>query len=122
MPYVDKAYYSDTYNGEAVSDSDFPSFLLRASEMIDELTSYRMDPDALLLEPADMQTRFKNAVCAQIEYINANGGTELYTGDNLQSAGLGKFNYSAVGSGSTRIIAPMANTYLYPTGLLYRGL
>ncbi|MDF2513731.1 MAG: hypothetical protein K0S04_3597 [Herbinix sp.] len=122
MPYVDQTFYTDTYRGELVSVTDFPNFEEKAAEMIDEITSYRMNSDLLLLQTTDIQTRFKKAVCAQIEFINANGGTEIYTADNLQSAGLGKFNYTASGSGQTNMIAPMAYKYLNPTGLLYRGL
>lgn len=122
MPYVDATYYTGTYKGESVNEADFSTFEMRSSEMIDEITSYRMDPDSLLLEPEDIKTRFKNAVCAQIEYISENGGSEVYTSDNIQSAGLGKFNYSSSGSAGSKAIAPMVCTYLNPTGLLYRGL
>ena len=38
-----------------------------------------------------VQECVKNAVCAQIEYLDANGGADMDNGVDLQSAGLGKF-------------------------------
>lgn len=65
------------------------------------------------------------AVCAQIEYLDANGGADMDNGADLQSAGLGKFNYtkSAGANGSTEqsMYAPRAIRLLAPTGLLYKG-
>lgn len=72
-----------------------------------------------------VQERVKNAVCAQIEYLDANGGADMDNGTDLQSAGLGKFNYTKASSvnGSTEqtVYAPRAVRILAPTGLLYRG-
>lgn len=121
MTYVDKEYYNQTYKGVSINDSDFDMFEIRAAEMINDITMYRVATSGLESLSEFAKAQFKKAVCAQIEYINANGGDELYTGDNLQSAGLGKFNYSASESGS-KMIAPLAYIHLAPTGLLYRGM
>ena len=73
----------------------------------------------------DIQNRIRKAICAQIEYMDANGGSDMDNGTDLQSAGLGKFSYTkAAGiSGSTEqsVYAPRALRILAPTGLLYRG-
>lgn len=65
------------------------------------------------------------AVCAQIEYLDANGGADMDSGADLQSAGLGKFNYTKAsgenGSAEQSIYSPRALRILAPTGLLYRG-
>ncbi|MBQ8662339.1 MAG: hypothetical protein IJ471_00620 [Eubacterium sp.] len=125
MAYVTADYYSETFKGEPVADADFPSLLSRAEEIIEALTMYRVTADTLPLMSADTQERVKKAVCAQIEYLDANGGSDMDTGDGLQSAGLGKFNYSkatsADGSTTQSIYAPRAMRILAPTGLLYRG-
>ena len=123
MPYVDDKYYYDTFEGETVND--FPSLRDRAEEIIEEMTMYRVTPVTFLVMPEDTQERIKKAVCAQIEYLDANGGSDMDNGVDIQSAGLGKFNYSrssgSDGSSSQSIYAPRAKRLLFPTGLLYRG-
>jgi len=124
MVYVDQTYYDDTYKGDSIPEDEFEALEQRASELIDDLTQYRVaqSDNGIADYSAFVQKQFKKAVCSQIEFMNANGGSELLTADNMQSAGLGKFNYSSGGSVKTRIIAPMVYRYLDPTGLMYGGL
>lgn len=125
MPYVDISYYIGTYKGEPVDNADFPSLCMRAEELIEEMAMYRISPITVLAMPETVQERVKMAVCAQIEYLDANGGSDMDNGADLQSAGLGKFNYtkSSGVNGSTEqsMYAPRAIRLLAPTGLLYRG-
>lgn len=125
MPYVDEEYYESTFNGESVDFSDFPSLCERAGEIIEEMTMYRVTPVTFLAMSGDTQERIKKAVCAQIEYLDANGGSDMDNGADLQSAGLGKFNYSRAsgqdGSSFQSLYSPRAQRLLFPTGLLYRG-
>jgi len=125
MPYVDEAYYNDTFHGEPVNTTDFLSLCLRAEEIVEEMTRYRLTPTSFLAMPEDIQERLRKAVCAQIEYLDANGGADLDNGSDLQSAGLGKFNYTlaagANGSSGQSVYAQRAQRILFPTGLLYRG-
>lgn len=125
MPYVDDKYYADTFKGEPVDDADFPSLCMRAEELIEEMTMYRITPTTVLAMSEAVQERVKMAVCAQIEYLDANGGSDMDNGADLQSAGLGKFNYTkssgANGSTEQSMYAPRAIRLLAPTGLLYRG-
>ena len=111
--------------GEPVEETDFPRLCLRASDMVEQLTVYNLSVSTFAKLPEQMQDFVKKAVCAQIEYIDANGQSELYTSNGIQSAGLGKFSYTTGGAmgdltGGTRY-APLAVSYLAPTGLLYRG-
>lgn len=125
MPYVDREYYVGTFKGEPVDDADFPSLCMRAEELIEEMTRYRVTPVTVLTMPETVQERVKMAVCAQIEYLDANGGADMDNGADLQSAGLGKFNYTrsvgANGSTEQSMYAPRAIRLLAPTGLLYKG-
>lgn len=125
MAYVDETYYADVFHGEPVSSADFPGLCERASEIIEELTLYRLTPVTFLAMPDDIQETVKKAVCAQIEYLDANGGSDLDNGTRIQGATLGKFSYSgSVGvNGSTEqsIFSPRAERLLWPTGLTYRG-
>lgn len=125
MPYVDINYYASIYNGMEVDDEDFQSLCERAGEIIEEMTMYKVTPVTILAMPECVQDRVKMAVCAQIEYLDANGGADMDNGVDLQSAGLGKFNFTKVsganGSTEQSIYAPRAVRILAPTGLLYRG-
>lgn len=124
MSYVTEDYYINIFHGEPVDNTDFPSLLERASELVEDMTMYRLTPITISAMPEDVQERVKKAVCAQIEYLDANGGSDMDNGNDLQSAGLGKFNYTKASgvSGSTQsVYAPRAMRLLAPTGLLYRG-
>lgn len=125
MSYVDYDYYHETFHGESVDPADFPALCERAGELIEELTLYRLTPITFLAVPEDTQDRVKKAVCAQIEYLDANGGSDLDNGLGIQSATLGKFSYSgstgANGSTEQSRFSPRAERLLWPTGLTYRG-
>lgn len=125
MAYVDKAYYSNTFKGEPVSETDFPALCCRAEEIIEELTLYRVTPVTFLAMTEDIQNRIRNAVCAQIEYLEANGGAELDLFPGMSGGTLGKFSYSGAtsgtGSSEQSVISPRAERILWPTGLTYRG-
>lgn len=125
MPYVTEKYYKETFKGESVESADFPSLCMRAEEIIEEMTMYRVSSTTLSSFSADVQERIKKAVCAQIEYLDANGGSDMDNGADLQSAALGRFNYtkSAGTNGSTMqsMYSPRAQRLLLPTGLMYRG-
>ena len=123
--YVDEVYYHDMFKGEPVDDTDFPALCQRAGEIIEEMTLYRLAEESLSLMPENIQKLVKNAVCAQIEYLDANGGAEMDMGNGMSGATLGKFSYSGAssGNGSTEqsIFSPRAERILWPTGLSYRG-
>lgn len=125
MTYVDEKYYNDTFHGELADSADFPSLCERAGELIEELTLYRLTPLTFPDMPEDVQEIVKKAVCAQIEYLDANGGSDLDNGSGIQGATLGKFSYSgsagANGSTEQSRFSPRAERLLWPTGLTYRG-
>ena len=125
MPYVTQDDYLNTFHGEPVDNADFPSLLDRAVEIVEEMCMYQIRPELMDTYGVDTQERIRKAICAQIEYLDANGGSDMDNGTDLQSAGLGKFNYSRASGvgGSTKqpIYAPRALRILTPTGLLYRG-
>lgn len=125
MSYITQTYYENVFRGESVVDIDFPSLCRRAEEIIEEMTLYRVSESRFSNFPEDVQTRIKNAVCAQIEYLDANGGSDMDNGADMQSVALGKFNYTkatgANGSTIHSMYSPRAQRILLPTGLLYRG-
>ena len=123
--YVDETYYKNTFRGEPVDSADFLALCERAGELIEELTLYRLTPVTFLAMPEAVQELVKKAVCAQIEYLDANGGADLDNEAGIQSATLGKFNYSrsagANGGTEQSRFSPRAERILWPTGLTYRG-
>lgn len=125
MPYVTEEYYNSAFHGESVDSTDFPSLYDRAAELVEEMCMYRIRSEIMDTYGTDVQERIRKAVCAQIEYLAANGGSDMDNGTDLQSAGLGKFSYTKAsgtnGSTEQSAYAPRALRILAPTGLLYRG-
>lgn len=125
MSYVTEKYYNEVFHGEPVDIADFPSLSERAGEIVEEMCMYRVSESNLTKYTEDIQERIKKAVCAQIEYIEANGGSDMDNSSDLQSATLGKFNYTKAtdvgGSTVQSIYAPRAVRILAATGFLYRG-
>lgn len=123
--YVDETYYNDVFKGELVESADFPTLCQRAGEIIEEMTLYRLTEEGFSMMSESTQKLVKNAVCAQMEYLDANGGAEMDMGNGMSGATLGKFSYSGAssGNGSTEqsIFSPRAERILWPTGLTYRG-
>ena len=124
MAYIVQQDYKEFTGGELES-TDFPFLLERAEEIVEEMTMYRLNSETFPKMPEKTQERIKKAVCAQIEYLDANGGDDIDNGVDFMSAGLGKFSYTktsgANGSQVQSIYAPRALRILAPTGLLYRG-
>lgn len=124
MAYIVQQDYKEFTGGE-LDSTDFPFLLERAEEIVEEMTMYRLNSETFPKMPEKTQERIKKAVCAQIEYLDANGGSDMDNGADLMSAGLGKFSYTkasgANGSQVQSIYAPRALRILAPTGLLYRG-
>ena len=98
--YVEIDYYTKEFKGEPVADADFPSLCQRAGEIIEELTLYRLTEKGFPLMSEDMKKRVKDAICAQIEYLDVNGGAEMDMGNGMSGATLGKFSYSGTSSGN----------------------
>ena len=115
---VDKSYYNDIYMGKEYDDID--RCLKRAADIIDGMIIV-----PIVTEP--QLEAYKNAVCAEAEYIaNCGGTSDINEGKGAASFSLGKFSYSSGSSGSSSgtagITSDLAVMYLDKAGLLYRGL
>lgn len=73
MGYVTIDYYYNDFGGELTDEASFLPLCERAGEIVEEMTMYRVTPVTVLAMPEDIQNRIKKAVCAQIEYLDANG-------------------------------------------------
>lgn len=122
--YVDECFYYNAYKGSEVEG--FDALELRAAEIVEEMTQYRLTEITFAAMPEAVQHAVKKAVCAEIEYLDANGGADLDNGAGMQSGSLGKFSFTQ-GSGGMdgesgqSVYSPRALRILAPTGLLYRG-
>lgn len=122
MPYVDYEYYKNNYLGGLVDETDFPKLSLRASEMIENICSYKIG--SLELKSPFIQDKIRKATCAQIDFIEINGGIDFLDEVNTSSVTLGKFSFSGPSNefeGNSKI-SNRVYEYLWPTGLLYRGM
>lgn len=123
MGVVDFAYYSGVYMGKEADETSFPALCARASDVIGALTRWA-DETKILSLPARIQTLFKKAICAQIDFFALNGV------ETINETGSGGFTVGKVtvhgkqnsgGSSGGRMadaVSPQALLYLEQTGLM----
>ena len=128
MPIVDENYYNNIYKGVRV-ESDLSALLERASDIVRQNCTYVIDDIEKL--PSFMQEDLKKAVCAQVEFMEMNGGIEGFSGGNFSSGSgfsIGKFSMSDGNSSGNSVSGKISGrnspdmlAYLEAAGLLYRG-
>lgn len=126
---VTPEFYQKEYVGETIEAADFERYRARAADVINQYCNFVFDRHTLAdLPVVEDQMNVKKAVCAEIEYLAAIGGTtELADRENLLTATtIGSFSYSQTGatplSRETAQLSVTALRYLRLTGLLYRGV
>lgn len=110
--------WGGTFDG---SERELETLLSRASDVID---------NAIYLSGKSVadssDSRVLKAICAQADYIISCGGIDCMNENGGGSVTLGKFSYSDGGGGSSSalpcFLCEQAETYLLPTGLLYKGV
>jgi hypothetical protein len=70
---VDIDYYNNVYLGETIPAAVFPQYAKRAGEAVSVITYGRVTDSNIVQYPEDVQTAYRSAVCAQIEYYAYNG-------------------------------------------------
>ncbi|WP_374964615.1 hypothetical protein [Lysinibacillus sp. RS5] len=123
MLYIDYQFYTDEFKGVSLSEDVFSSLVGRASDMIDQVTNYKIESIGFdNLFPA-FQQRVKKATAAQVEYLHVNGGMAMMQ-SSVTDVSIGKFSYDSLASSKTpdKTISDNAMAYLKCTGLLYRGV
>lgn len=123
MGVVDFAYYSGVYMGTEADVASFPALCARASDVIGALTRWA-DETKILSLPARIQTLYKKAICAQIDFFALNG---IETINDTGSGGFtvgkvtvhGKQNSGGTSGGrAADAVSPQAVLYLEQTGLM----
>src|SRR5690349_13669745 len=122
--YADFTYYSNTFLGTAIAETDFPRLALRASGVLDQLTFGRVAPIVTAATDTETIDKIKMATCEVAEELqreDSAGGA-----DGLQSESQGQYSVS-YGSNSSRSKTnktkqnEAANLWLANTGLLFKG-
>lgn len=118
MMIVDYAYFTGSYLGEGVAESDFPRLEMRSEDALNDLTRGQLDNfDSF---DSDIQTLVKKAICAQIEYYE-NYTTEVGFSESEKGFTVGKVSVtSGQAEGEKTFISPRAIGYLERAGLLLR--
>lgn len=129
---VDYEYYS-AFTDDSIDEAMFNKLNTQSQFIILKGVIHR-DYDCVIGMDEDIVTDVKNAICAQISYMNENGGLSMLSGNNSslltsESYG-GSYSYSKQENKAYDFIkyvngiaiAPMVYIHLQDTGLLYAGV
>ena len=119
---VDYTYYTTVYVGQEADEASFPAFCARAEDVVGAMTRWAVTADTIGNYPSRVQTLYKKAICAQIDYFAVNGFESVAGGsDNGFTVGkvtvLGKSSASYAGAMSGKV-SPLVLMYLEQTGLM----
>ena len=121
---VDYSYYSTVYMGQEADEASFPALCARADDIVGAMTRWQVTADNIDSFPALIQTLYKKAVCAQVDYFAVNGLDSIVAvSGNGWTVGKvsvsGKSVVDTVRKGAlSDSIAPEALLYLEQTGLM----
>ena len=124
MAIVTYQYYTTTYMGETIAETDFPRANAKAERLITQITHGRAANYAAL--PAVYQAAIRDAICAQIEYYAIMGSDVSVNGDtggNGWSIGEMRINgaYASAANkatGASTLVCAAAISALEQTGLM----
>lgn len=119
MAIVSYEFYTNTYMGEPISESDFPRYDARAELIIRNMTKGATDRFDEMT--SGTKEAVQNAICAQIEYFNLNGLDISLSGKTDGGFTVGKVSVnggSGAKTGASSIICPLVYSFLEQTGLL----
>ena len=120
MGVVDFTFYTNVYGGTDVDNTSFPALCARASDVIGAVTHW-VDDATIAKLPALLQTLYKKAICAQIDFFALNG-TDVVNESGNAGFTVGKVTVhgksNASGGKMVDSISPLAISYLEQTGLM----
>lgn len=130
---VDKDYYGSTFFGMVVDEANWDRYEHAAEAAVNDLCHGFFDAHGLTdLQLSTDQSRVKNAICAQIEFYQDQGGVtaneRAKSHDEAKSFTVGSFSMSKPTTSADSSVAAdgvvdsRVITYLQPTGLLYGGV
>lgn len=121
MGVVDYAFYTEVYMGTDVDETSFPALCARASDVIGAATHW-VDETTISKLPATIQTLYKKAICAEMDFLAINGADSLNESGTGGGWTVGKVTvHGKQGSSGGKLsesISPLAIGYLEQTGLM----
>lgn len=122
MAIVSYSYYTTTYLGETIAETDFPRAEARAERVIAQITHGRATEATFAALPLFQQNAVKEAICAQVEYYALYGVEVSIAGKTADGWTVGKVRVDGGGSkaatGAATMVCPSAIAALELTGLL----
>ena len=121
---VDFDFYTAVYMGQEADAASFPALCARASDVVGAMTRWQVDCDNIANLHPRIQTLYKKAICAQVDYFAVNG-LDSVAGGNDRGWSVGKVSVSGKSVADTvrkgamsDKISPMALMYLEQAGLM----
>lgn len=112
--------------GTEADSTSFPALNAHAQRVIQTMTRWEVDDTNLEEYPSLVQTLFKLAICAQVDFLSINGiesiTTSGGTGFTVGKVRVDGKESSSKGGAMSASISPSAVAYLEQTGLLYCGV
>ena len=118
--YADFAYYTETYFGTVIAETDFPRLALQASASLDAMTFNRA---ASVTDEADLD-KLKMATCAVAEEINTialDGGDDGVVSERVGTHAVTYRRGASKQMTHDQRYLAAASVYLTSTELLFRG-
>lgn len=113
-------WYKTVFMGTEADATQFPAFCARAADCVGAMTRW-VDVSTL---PAHIQSLYKKAICAQVDYFAVNG-LDSVAGGNTRGFTVGKVSVTAMSGSEIKgmglmheHISPLALMYLEQTGLM----
>ena len=119
MAIVSYEFYTNSYMGEPIENTDFPRYDSRAETLIRNITKGAIDGFDNF--PENIKLNVQNAICAQIEYFGIYGLDIAITGRQDGGFTVGKVsvtNGAQAKAGFSSMVCPLAISFLEQTGLL----
>lgn len=121
-------FYRQKWDGGfSGTEKELETLLSRAADVVNN--AIYLSGEEVESVPDELQDRVFKAICAQADYIDSVGGIDCMNESGGGSVSLGSFSYSDRGSASSSSsedracqLCSQAETYLLPTGLLYKGV
>lgn len=121
---VDYEYYYNVYMGQEAGDASFPALCARAEDVVGALARWQVTDENIGSYPELVQTLYKKAICAQIDYFAVNG-LDSVAGGTDRGFTVGKVSVSGKGGSElarngamAEHLSPMVVMYLEQSGLM----
>lgn len=126
MIYADYSYYTDEYGGNTISENDFRTFAVKASERINAVTFGRLEEGI----PEAYAENIKRCCCELAENIHKYGNMQGAENGTVSSEKIGSYSvdYQSTAEQISAVSAlddvcdDVVRRCLGRTGLLYRGI